>query len=63
MDICALKGIKMFKRYSFTVLICAKNQLTLKRKLYLLHKRTDGAFFQFGNFLFCKNENFDFETA
>lgn len=52
MDICAFKGSEMFKRYSFTVLICAKNQLTSKRKLYLLHKGMDGASFKFRNFIF-----------
>lgn len=56
MDICAFKGPKMFKRYSFIVLICAKNQLTLLEKLYLLHKGMDGAFFKFGNFIFAKIE-------
>ena len=53
MDICAFRRMKMFKRYSFIVLICAKNQLTLKRNLYLLHKGMDGASFKFGNFIFC----------
>ena len=52
MDICAFEGWKMFKSYSFTVLICAKNQLTLLKKLCLLHKGMDGAFFKFGNFIF-----------